>query len=734
MRQKQPSMDCSAAILIEGKNNEYNNSRREDETEGEMICTRTVNEAGNYVRGYDRMEEDTRYHSNNNNSTIAMSSYRQYGTRKDRISTDGVSDTITTTTTCSSGNSYTWNSGGGSSSSSATSSGSNSSRSSSGSSSSSGNSSSRVNSSSSGSSSNSCSVDEHCSVNSSRSNRDGAATEVCVSFKNFDFPSSSSCLCQICLSVVSVSVTCCLPLCGHRYCRDCFLNYIQHKLSEGQVEFTCFHINNTSVFLKSSSLGNKNEEEDSSPTENNLTEQKRRGDEIMGEATTVEEEGGNGQVVVVVECGGGGRGGNDERKRRIIKTRGGMEFDRDAWHFIGKLDGFSGRIFTTAAVVADIQHNNNNNNYNGGSSTTTTATTTTTTTNSSLLSRCSSSTVCTTDNIPPPTTSNLSDDCTNSHVLDYSDKTKTQHNIHNQTSPSSSSSSPTNTSILPPLPHPSSSSPSSNCNAPIPHSYLLSFLLSSPPLLSRYSSLKFMRDNPSASSCPRCQHMQTNTTTTNKRRVTGPVRCVLCGHVYCYEHGDAHHGITCAEFVRSHRAEDRLTRGVLRRLCHRCPGCKAMVEKSGGCNHMTCTRCRTHFCWICGQRVGGGQFPFHYAWWNVLGCPSRQMSSNDSAYGPYKQTTIRLLFILLAILIGVPSFVTSLLSLPIVYLVLLLHRHHPSRISVDPSWIDCSFCILFLKHFTMVGWGIIALVTQPPQLLWKSLKLFPLWFMGSISS
>ncbi|KAI0089503.1 hypothetical protein BDY19DRAFT_107788 [Irpex rosettiformis] len=31
----------------------------------------------------------------------------------------------------------------------------------------------------------------------------------------------------------------------------------------------------------------------------------------------------------------------------------------------------------------------------------------------------------------------------------------------------------------------------------------------------------------------------------------------------------------------------------------RCPGCKTFIEREAGCNHMTCTRCRTHICWVC---------------------------------------------------------------------------------------------------------------------------------------
>lgn len=34
-----------------------------------------------------------------------------------------------------------------------------------------------------------------------------------------------------------------------------------------------------------------------------------------------------------------------------------------------------------------------------------------------------------------------------------------------------------------------------------------------------------------------------------------------------------------------------------------CPGCQTRVNKSAGCNHMTCSKCLAHFCYRCGQKV-----------------------------------------------------------------------------------------------------------------------------------
>ena len=32
-----------------------------------------------------------------------------------------------------------------------------------------------------------------------------------------------------------------------------------------------------------------------------------------------------------------------------------------------------------------------------------------------------------------------------------------------------------------------------------------------------------------------------------------------------------------------------------------CPNCYCPIQKDGGCHHMQCTFCSTHFCWDCLQ-------------------------------------------------------------------------------------------------------------------------------------
>ncbi|KAI0251905.1 hypothetical protein BJV78DRAFT_1207615 [Lactifluus subvellereus] len=62
-------------------------------------------------------------------------------------------------------------------------------------------------------------------------------------------------------------------------------------------------------------------------------------------------------------------------------------------------------------------------------------------------------------------------------------------------------------------------------------------------------------------------------------------------------HVEYHEGITCAD---REDGGDRLFHEWMRAHgVKKCPGCHAPIERSEGCNHMTCTRCHTHTCWVC---------------------------------------------------------------------------------------------------------------------------------------
>ncbi|KAL2912501.1 hypothetical protein HK105_207990 [Polyrhizophydium stewartii] len=53
------------------------------------------------------------------------------------------------------------------------------------------------------------------------------------------------------------------------------------------------------------------------------------------------------------------------------------------------------------------------------------------------------------------------------------------------------------------------------------------------------------------------------------------------------------------ERVARNVAAERDSRKWIELNAQRCPNCEAVVEKSDGCNHMTCRVCNSHFCYLC---------------------------------------------------------------------------------------------------------------------------------------
>ncbi|KAF9024567.1 hypothetical protein BDZ89DRAFT_1017497 [Hymenopellis radicata] len=77
--------------------------------------------------------------------------------------------------------------------------------------------------------------------------------------------------------------------------------------------------------------------------------------------------------------------------------------------------------------------------------------------------------------------------------------------------------------------------------------------------------------------------------------------CPSCVNRICAAcHVQFHEGLTCAQHRGNAEGgnqqfqEWKAVNGV-----KECPNCRANIQKSEGCNHMTCSRCQTHMCWVC---------------------------------------------------------------------------------------------------------------------------------------
>ena len=108
--------------------------------------------------------------------------------------------------------------------------------------------------------------------------------------------------------------------------------------------------------------------------------------------------------------------------------------------------------------------------------------------------------------------------------------------------------------------------------------------------------------------CPTADCGMVYRVSTEGRRFT----CCACQAEICTScQMQWHEGLTCAMFKSGKQVEGCLEDWMKKDPSNRknCPKCKTPIEKNEGCNHMTCSGCKSHMCWLCmevfptGERV-----------------------------------------------------------------------------------------------------------------------------------
>mmetsp|Transcript_27531 Transcript_27531/g.41201 ORF Transcript_27531/g.41201 Transcript_27531/m.41201 type:complete len:587 (+) Transcript_27531:18-1778(+) len=83
---------------------------------------------------------------------------------------------------------------------------------------------------------------------------------------------------------------------------------------------------------------------------------------------------------------------------------------------------------------------------------------------------------------------------------------------------------------------------------------------------------------------------------------SGKVVCGDCDSTFCFKCGEEPHSpLTCHDLVRwkdKCKDESETAKWIVVHT-KTCPKCTTRIEKNGGCNHMTCRKCKYEFCWIC---------------------------------------------------------------------------------------------------------------------------------------
>ncbi|KAK9377523.1 uncharacterized protein V1513DRAFT_422787 [Lipomyces chichibuensis] len=85
------------------------------------------------------------------------------------------------------------------------------------------------------------------------------------------------------------------------------------------------------------------------------------------------------------------------------------------------------------------------------------------------------------------------------------------------------------------------------------------------------------------------------------KTVVPTVQCA-CGHRFCFGCGLSDHQPCICVLVKKwikKCEDDSETANWISANTKECPKCMATIEKNGGCNHMTCRKCKYEFCWIC---------------------------------------------------------------------------------------------------------------------------------------
>jgi hypothetical protein len=163
-----------------------------------------------------------------------------------------------------------------------------------------------------------------------------------------------------------------------------------------------------------------------------------------------------------------------------------------------------------------------------------------------------------------------------------------------------------------------------SCRGTLTHKEI--FQLVSDESYAKYSRFLEVKNNPAYSECPSCTHGNT----AEADRLDSSVTCEECSFKYCFHHANAHPEMTCSEFIqhlsRTHKNEEAYGRKFISRHTRPCPNCSSPTEKSGGCNHMTCSSCKADWCWLCGQEFDNASD--HYSSTSVFGCPGGQFADD----------------------------------------------------------------------------------------------------------
>lgn len=236
--------------------------------------------------------------------------------------------------------------------------------------------------------------------------------------------------------------------------------------------------------------------------------------------------------------------------------------------------------------------------------------------------------------------------------------------------------------------------PTLECSCYLEEAVVLSHLANEDVAKYRYFFELSQLDS-STKPCPQCsQFTSLKEHKSNRSEHKYKIQCSSCQFVWCFRcHAPWHNGLKC----RDYRKGDKLLRtwaSVIehgQRNAQKCPQCKIHIQRTEGCDHMTCTQCNTNFCYRCGERYRHLRFfGDHTSNLSVFGCKYRYLPDKPHMRrlirGSVCATKVLIapVVILLVVVLGALALVIGLVVFPVYY---VCKRRKKQRTQGSGRWI-----------------------------------------------
>lgn len=183
--------------------------------------------------------------------------------------------------------------------------------------------------------------------------------------------------------------------------------------------------------------------------------------------------------------------------------------------------------------------------------------------------------------------------------------------------------------------------PNTDCKKALTRDFILRFVRDN-DTRTKYERFRINQENdPSKKTCPNCCLItERDGLPEYKSKAPTPqnysITCDNCSFQWCFScHSPWHEGISCQAY---HKGDKEFHKWTQHRLvgftpnCQKCPKCKVFIQRSSGCDHMTCNQCNAHFCYKCGETFKSFVlFGTHYDKLNVYGCPYNYMPDRPAS-------------------------------------------------------------------------------------------------------